>query len=419
VGRADVREPAVCWLVNGEWCWCCNDLFSLYQVGHLYYPVNSTVDRGSFLAYPRPYTEAEYTYLKGTGTNKTHWTVTVRCCGCTAWSGTDGTNTTISPTGTSLFAWAMASTTPKTPKDNTSTFSEHDKVNQWQHNMDYARSSLFDTWVADNLLQSTSSTTRRPSSTFSRHATMTSSTVRTTGTHPPGFLARTDESVPKRGVAKRAMPTACAGVPAPQYPVQVANGWAAVKVKGGMVSARGIVFDTAGNLLIVESGKGITAHTLANDGSGCIASSKTLIKQNNLNHGIFLNGTTLYASSMTTVWTWTYDSQMIAVGSTKTAVITGMFAGGHPTRSLIIPPTHPNLLVVSHGSNDNFDFPSGNINTGRSNIKVFDMTSVPSGGYNYVTEGHTAGYGLRNEVGFTLDPNNKFVDTLSTPESTY
>jgi len=76
------------------------------------------------------------------------------------------------------------------------------------------------------------------------------------------------------------MPTACAGVPAAQYPWGVASGWAAVKVKGGMISARGVVFDTAGNLLVVESGKGITAHTL--DGSGCIASSKTLIKQNNL-----------------------------------------------------------------------------------------------------------------------------------------
>jgi hypothetical protein len=120
------------------------------------------VDRSSALAYPRPYSGAEYTYLKGTGTNKTHWTVTVRCRGCTAWSSPDGANTTtISSTGTTLFAWAMASTAPKSPKDNTSMFSEHDKVNQWQHNMDYARSPLFDTWVAGNLLQSTSST-RRP-----------------------------------------------------------------------------------------------------------------------------------------------------------------------------------------------------------------------------------------------------------------
>ncbi|KAN0104437.1 hypothetical protein V8E51_010182 [Hyaloscypha variabilis] len=200
------------------------------------------------------------------------------------------------------------------------------------------------------------------------------------------------------------MPTACAGVPVAQYPGEVATGWAAVKVKGDMISARGVIFDSAGNLLVVESGKGITAHTL--DATGCIVSSKTLIKQNNLNHGIYLNGTTLYASSMTTVWKWTYDPKAIAVGSTKTVVVAGMYNGGHPTRTLIISPNHPNLLAVSHGSNDNFDFPSGNFNVARANIKVFDMDAVPTGGYNYVTGGHTPAYGLRNEVGLTFDPNN-------------
>jgi len=206
------------------------------------------------------------------------------------------------------------------------------------------------------------------------------------------------------------MPTACAGVPVDQYPGEVATGWAAVKVKGDMISARGLIFDSAGNLLVVESSKGITAHTL--DATGCVVSSKTLIKQNNLNHGIYLNGTTLYASSMTTVWERTYDPKAIAVGSTKTVVVAGMYNGGHPTRTLIISPNHPNLLVVSHGSNDNFDFPSGNVNVARANIKVFDMDAVPTGGYNYVTGGHTPAYGLRNEVGLTFDPNNMFVGTI-------
>lgn len=318
-------------------------------------------------------------------------TVTVRCRGCTSWNDTQGNRATIRPMGTTLFAWAMSPNAPSTPGANTSVLIEPNKVNQWQHNMDYARSPLFDTWVASNLLPSVTSSTRPPRSTSSL-----------------ATYSRSPEL--KRSLARNALPTACAGVPAAQYPGQVASGWAAVKVKGGMISARGIVFDAAGNLLVVESGKGITAHTLASDGSGCIASSKTLIKQNNLNHGIYLNGTSLYASSMTTVWKWTYDPKAIAVGSTKTVVVTGMYNGGHPTRSLIISPKHPNLLIVSHGSNDNFDFPSGNVNTARSNIKVFDMNSVPSGGYNYVTGGQTPAYGLRNEVGLTFDPNNMFVN---------
>jgi glucose/arabinose dehydrogenase len=206
------------------------------------------------------------------------------------------------------------------------------------------------------------------------------------------------------------MPTACAGVPAAQYPAEVASGWAAVNVKGGMLSARRLILDTAGNFLVAESGKSITAHIL--DASRCIASSKTLIKQNNLSSGIYLTGTTLYASSMSTVWKWTYDPQAIAVGVTKTVVVTGMYNGDHLTRSLIISLNHPNLLIVSHGSNDNFDFTSGNINIARSNIKVFDMNAVPTGGHDYVTGGNTLAYGLRNEVGLTFDPNNMLLTLL-------
>jgi len=80
--------------------------------------------------------------------------------------------------------------------------------------------------------------------------------------------------------------------------------------------------------------------------------------------------------------------------------------GGHATRTLVIPKNKPNLLVVSCGSNENLDIASGNMATERAVVKVFDMNSVPSGGYNYVTGGYQAGYGLRNEVGIVFDGNN-------------
>jgi hypothetical protein len=60
------------------------------------------VNQSSALVYPRPYSEAEYTLLKGNGTNKTHWTVTARCRGCTAWESANGTITAISPDGMTL-----------------------------------------------------------------------------------------------------------------------------------------------------------------------------------------------------------------------------------------------------------------------------------------------------------------------------
>jgi hypothetical protein len=117
--------------------------------------------------------------------------------------------------------------------------------------MDYARSPLFDAWVANNLLPSTASgLSRHPSATTSLRMSYTIVAARTTNIHIPRHLARIGESAPKRGVSRRTIPTACVGVPSPQYPEQVApSGWVAVKVKGDMVSARGIILDTAGNLL--------------------------------------------------------------------------------------------------------------------------------------------------------------------------
>jgi len=84
-----------------------------------------------------------------------------------------------------------------------------------------------------------------------------------------------------------------------------------------------------------------------------------------------------------------------------------MYNGGsHLTRTLAIAPHAPNLLVVSHGSNANIDTATSNASTGRAIIKVFDLSKIPSGGYNYVSGGYTAGYGQRNEVGMCWDANN-------------
>jgi hypothetical protein len=49
---------------------------------------------------------------------------------------------------------------------------------------------------------------------------------------------------------------------------------------------------------------------------------------------------------------------------------------------------------------------TGDAKTGRAIIKVFDLSKIPSGGYNYVSGGYTAGYGQRNEVGMCFDKNN-------------
>lgn len=130
-----------------------------------------------------------------------------------------------------------------------------------------------------------------------------------------------------------------------------------------------------------------------------------MLTQRNLNHGILFSkdGKTLYASSATTVYAWDYDAATMSVSGSSRALVTGMDSRGHVTRTIIFPPKYPNLLVVSHGSNDNFDYDSGDIKVGRSCVKVFDISKTPAEGYNYATSGYNLGYGLRNEVGLVFD----------------
>ncbi|KAH9216469.1 hypothetical protein DL95DRAFT_496648 [Leptodontidium sp. 2 PMI_412] len=156
----------------------------------------------------------------------------------------------------------------------------------------------------------------------------------------------------------------------------------------------------------VQNGVGISQHILA--ANGCVESSRVLITQTNLNHGIYLspNGTTLYASSPTTVWSWMYDPASGNISGSPSVLVTGMVNSGHITRTLIVPPHAPNLLLVSHGSNGNVDAAAVNPATARAVVKVFDLSALPRGGYNYVTQGYLMGYGLRNEVALAFDGNN-------------
>ncbi|KAH8204749.1 hypothetical protein TruAng_001083 [Truncatella angustata] len=195
----------------------------------------------------------------------------------------------------------------------------------------------------------------------------------------------------------------CPGVAAPRYAFATDPAYKAKKVAGGLTNPRGLTLDKAGRILILERGKGISQHTV--DSAGCITKSVTLLSLTSLNHGIYLSpdGTKLYASSSTDAFRWSYNPTTGAIGSTRTTVVTGMNPGGHSTRTLVISPKAPNLLVVSQGSSENIDAASIDPSVARAIVKVFDLNSVPSGGYNYVSQGYNAGYGLRNEVGLAFD----------------
>jgi hypothetical protein len=47
------------------------------------------------------------------------------------------------------------------------------------------------------------------------------------------------------------------------------------------------------------------------------------------------------------------------------------------------------------------------------------LSKIPSGGYNYVSGGYTAGYGQRNEVGMCFDKNNMSVLKIPSTQVKY
>ncbi|KAL5389094.1 hypothetical protein PMIN03_005816 [Paraphaeosphaeria minitans] len=360
------------------------------------------------LSMPQAYADAEYTYLKGTGYNNTHWTLNVRCRGCSQWQDTEGKTVSLdSSNAASPFAHGLTNKAPIQPAKNTSVFNVHSSFGHWTLDLSQGKNADFEKLVAANLMPNvppaTTSTSALSSHTSSRTSTLSTSAA--------------SSSTP--GPIQTEVPSSCAGVSTFHSPVLTAHGWKAVKVAGNLVQPRGLVFDTAGRLLVIQNGLGITAHTIGND--GCFTSERTVIAQRNLNHGIVLSqdGKTLYASSATQVYSWDYDAATNSVGNSSRIIISGMDSKGHVTRTLVIPPKHPNLLTVSHGSNDNFDYDAGNIKVGRSCIKAFDVTKIPTDGYNYASGGHQLGYGLRNGVGLAFDADGGLWEVENASDEIY
>lgn len=61
-------------------------------------------------------------------------------------------------------------------------------------------------------------------------------------------------------------------------------------------------------------------------------------------------------------------------------------------------------LIISRGSSENVDPAAAVISSGQSQIKAFDLSKVPSGGYNFAQDGLRLGWGLRNSVGISEHP---------------
>ncbi|KAI1134646.1 soluble quino protein glucose dehydrogenase [Hypoxylon sp. FL0543] len=139
----------------------------------------------------------------------------------------------------------------------------------------------------------------------------------------------------------------------------------------------------------------------------CVASSSQLIPDASLNHGIAFSqdGKTLFVSSMADVHAYPYDAEAGTVGAKK-VLIQGMRSGGHTTRTLLVPASAPDTLLVSRGSNGNIDNATTDAAAGRSIIKMFSIPDLLASGNvtDFATGGEVLGWGLRNSVGLGEEP---------------
>ncbi|EPS44452.1 hypothetical protein H072_1549 [Dactylellina haptotyla CBS 200.50] len=189
------------------------------------------------------------------------------------------------------------------------------------------------------------------------------------------------------------------------FPAPVmAAGYRSQLVATGLRTPRAILFDSAGYLLVCERGAGISRFQVGS--CGTLLNRQLIISDTTLNHGLTISadGRTIFASSTTTAFSWSYDPSSGATSNKKT-LITGMNAGpsGHTTRTLYVSIKNPDLLLVSWGSDGNFDYGASNINTGRSQIRGFSISQVSNSPVAFNAGGTVFGWGLRNSVGIGED----------------
>ncbi len=88
---------------------------------------------------------------------------------------------------------------------------------------------------------------------------------------------------------------------------------------------------------------------------------------------------------------------------------------GHNTRTVYASTKNPDLLLVSWGSDGNFDYSTSNINTGRSQIRGFKISQVSSSPVAFNAGGTIFGWGLRNSVGIGEDASGKILSYYGYP----
>ncbi|KAF8417033.1 hypothetical protein EV426DRAFT_624635 [Tirmania nivea] len=202
----------------------------------------------------------------------------------------------------------------------------------------------------------------------------------------------------------------------PSYPLQhnyapdlvLAARWDSILVSNNLTFPRGMLFDSEGNLLLVDRGIGVVGWKVMEreDGGACLEDKKVVVENDQFNHGIALSedGTTLYVSTKNDVFSYPYDSKTRTTTSPNSkSLITNMSNTGHVTRTLYI---HSGTILISAGSEGNLDPLATKPNSGHSVVKFFSLKEAHARkkAFDFKTEGGLLGWGLRNSVGLTVDP---------------
>ncbi|RSL61128.1 hypothetical protein CEP54_006374 [Fusarium duplospermum] len=189
-----------------------------------------------------------------------------------------------------------------------------------------------------------------------------------------------------------------------------ADGWSYRLVASELSRPRGILFDTEGALIVVDTGVGLVHLELEDQGRTCLRVRKktVLLENEDLNHGIAISkdGRTLYASTDDEVYSWSYDPSAVRLSeSSERTLVTNMTNSGHTSRTLLLSEKHPGVLVVSRGSQGNDDVEAEDRSTGHSQLRAFNVSALgeKSKPYDYL-DGDLLGWGLRNSVGVAEHP---------------
>jgi len=170
----------------------------------------------------------------------------------------------------------------------------------------------------------------------------------------------------------------------------------------GVTGARELAVAPNGDIFVGGNNQVTVLYDTNADGVSDATERSTFAAVPGGNHGLAITATHVYASSQTTVYRWPYAAgDRVATGAME-VVVNGIASGGHSTRTLLV--DAQNRLYVSIGSGSNVDAPA-DPNTPpaeRALIRRYNLASIPAGGY-AVSGGEVFAYGLRNEVGLSID----------------